>query len=73
MTEEGRCWWCDEPLVPPKRKFHTEACRQKYKRAEEAASWADLVQRLGPYVKVAGTSIYQEMVDRLARRVNEPV
>lgn len=73
-----RCRWCDKELAPsPGRRsqprFCSDAHRQRYRRANNAAATADIVQRLEPYVAEAGVFIFRELVDHLAGKVNESV
>lgn len=75
--DELRCWWCEAQLEPsPGRRanprFCNDAHRQRYRRAQNDATTADIVQRLEPYVAEAGVFIFRELVDHLAGKVNEP-
>jgi hypothetical protein len=75
MTKPGRCLWCEKKLPTSgqgtERLFCDDAHRARYKRAERAATWADLVESLEPHVKVSGRRIYREMVERLAGSLSE--
>lgn len=77
VSRTGRCLWCEKPLESPgqgtPRLFCDDAHRARYKRAERAATWAELVESLAPHVKAGGRKIYAEMVDRLAGSLNESV
>jgi hypothetical protein len=60
--------------VPPQgrdKKFGDQACAQKWRRANRAATLGELVERLGPFVCDDGLEVYRELVGHLAGRVNE--
>ncbi len=74
VTKPGLCQWCSKRLPSAgqgtRRLFCDDTCRQRYKRAERAATLGELVEALGPHVDTGGIEIYKELVDHLAGKIN---
>ena len=71
------CRWCGRPFTDAEIKrakvWCSNAHRERFKRAERAATIADLIEQLGPHVDEAGIFVYKELVDHLTARLQSGV